>query len=280
MSDLIVRMKETKLVGSQQAIATYLTKDIHRTAFLSGAEIAKECNVSLSAVTRLAQKLGYAGFPELKKDLEALYRNRISPSDIFESFVNSTASSSVADLTFSQEFENLSKLQSQVDQKAVDQIVKSIVRSENVYLVGIGVAEVLVDQLAALLEVLGKPVIKLKSFGITKKAELISFSSKDVVIGISFQRILREVRDVLVMAKSSGAKTIAITDSESNSLALACERTAVTPVIGTAFGMSLVAPMVMINIIGNSLAARDTTKNQKLLQKVKRDWETYPIFCD
>lgn len=48
----------------------------------------------------------------------------------------------------------------------------------------------------------------------------------------------------------------------------------------TALGMSLIAPMALINVIGNSLAALDKVRNQKILQKVKRDWDSYPIFCD
>src|SRR5262249_24447570 len=71
---LVERMKQTKLVGAQRTIASYLTQDLNRTAFLSRAEIAAECRVSVSAVTRFAQKLGYEGFPELKKELEELYR--------------------------------------------------------------------------------------------------------------------------------------------------------------------------------------------------------------
>jgi DNA-binding MurR/RpiR family transcriptional regulator len=280
MQDLIDRMKNTKLVGDQQAIASFLTQDLQKTAFLGSSEIASACGVSVSAVTRLAQKLGYDGFPELKKDLESLYRKRITPLEVFETFVKQSADHSVTSLTLSQELENIRNFQTQIQQDDVDQVIKLILKSDRVYLVGIGVAEILVDHLAILFEVLGKPVTRLKGFGLSKQAEMINFSSHDMVIGFSFQRILREVRDVVLRSKNSGSRTLAITDSETNPLALVCDKTLTAPVVGTTLGMSLVSPLVLVNVLGNALAAADKSKNQKILQKVKKDWESYPIFCD
>lgn len=91
---------------------------------------------------------------------------------------------------------------------------------------------------------------------------------------------MREVRDVTIYAKEKGATTIAVTDSEFSPLAMACDLTLVTPVIGTTFGLSHVASIAMVNLIANCLAARDSDKNLKMLEKAKEQWNNLPVFCD
>lgn len=278
--NVIEKIKSAKLVGSQKDIATFLTTDLSRTAFLSGQELAHECKVSTSAITRFAQKVGYTGFPSLKKDLENLYRNQTNPLEMFESFISKESSDSIINISLSRDLENIQKLQATLDDQNLQKIVKLISKAKNVYLVGIGVSEILVDSLNSFLEALEKPTITLKSFGLSKKSELINFSKYDVVICFSFQRILKEVQEVAVMAKEKGATTIAITDSETNPLSITTNFTLVAPVTGTTFGMSLVAPLALVNIIANSYAALDKDLSLKKIKSIKKSWDEYPIFCN
>jgi DNA-binding MurR/RpiR family transcriptional regulator len=99
-------------------------------------------------------------------------------------------------------------------------------------------------------------------------------------VGFSFQRIHREVRDLLRYVRPHGCKTIAITDSPINALAIEADVVLVAPVIGTTFGLSLVAPLTMVNALTNSVAARDKRRSLRVLNKVKEEWEKRPIFCD
>ena len=278
--DLIERIRTSSLEGKQQIIAAYLTSDLQQSVFLSSHEIAVKCEVSTSAVTRLAQKLGYAGFPELKKDLEVLYRKKTSPLESFESFSKKAESESIVSATVNQEVENLRNLLVSTPKERLNEVARLLQRADRIYLVAIGSSEILVDHLAALLTVFGKTPIKLKSFGVSKQCELIRFDEGDVVVGFSFQRILREVRDVLLQAKKQGARTVAITDSETNPLSLAAEQSLVASVVGQAVGLSLTAPLALVNLIGNAVAASDKPKSQRLLGRVKQDWDTHPIFCD
>ncbi|MCF8059596.1 MAG: MurR/RpiR family transcriptional regulator [Bacteriovoracaceae bacterium] len=276
--NVIEKIKSSKLVGSQKDIAAFLTKELHRTAFLSGPEIAEECKVSNSAITRFAQKVGYSGFPELKKELEGLYRNQTTPLEMFESFVSKEVKDSITGLSLSQDIENINRFQSTLNEKNLQKVIKAISKGKTIHLVAIGVAEILVDTLASYLEALDKTVVKLKSFGISKQAELINFNKNDVVICFSFQRILKEVHKVAEYSKEKGAVTIAVTDSETNPLSITTDYTLMTPVSGTTFGMSLVAPLALVNILGNTYAALDKDTNLKKLKRVKKTWDEYPIF--
>lgn len=277
--NIIDKIKSSDLNSSQKSIASFLTRDIHKTVFLSGPEIAKDCNVSISAITRFAQKVGYKGFPELKKELEAFYKNQSTPFDMFESFINKNIKNSVSGMTLSQDIENINHFQSSLDEVTLTKVSKAISKSKTVYLVAIGMSEILVDTLSSYLEAFDINVIKLKSFGVSKKSELINFTKSDLVICFSFQRVLKEVHSVSLIAKKQNATVVAITDSEANPLSLSSDFTLTAPVTGTTFGMSLIAPLALVNIIGNSYAMFDKENNLRKLKKVKKVWEEHPIFC-
>jgi len=274
------RLKNAHLSKSERQIADKLTRNLHKTAFLAGPQLAEECGVSPSSITRFAQKLGYSGFPELKKELERLYRKTTTPYEMFESFLSKAARESVSQLSIAQDMQNLINMRESLNVDTLEAAVSRIDEARIIYLAAISSSEICVELLASFLEALQKRYLKLTDTGISKKVELLEIKTSDVLIAFSFQRILREVRDVALYAKEKGATTIAVTDSEFSPLAMACDLTLVAPVIGTTFGLSHVASIAMVNLIANCLAARDPDKNLKILEKAKEQWNNLPIFCD
>jgi DNA-binding MurR/RpiR family transcriptional regulator len=277
---LLDKLKNTSLSKSEKMIADTITKNLQKNAFLNGPQLAETCNVAPSSITRFAQKLGYTGFPPLKKELETLYRKTTTPHEVFEKFISDPSQKDVADATIEQDIQNIMNIRTYLNQETLSHIVSLIDNAKKIVIAAIGSSEVCVDIFHYYFEALGKDYIKLKGFGISKQIEVMDIDSHDVVIAISFQKILREVRDVAQYAQNKGAATIAITDSEFSPLAMACNHVLVTPVIGTTFGLSQAAPVVMVNIIVNSLAALNKERSLELLKNTKKEWEELPIFYE
>jgi DNA-binding MurR/RpiR family transcriptional regulator len=274
------RLKNRRLSRSERQIADRLTRNLHRTAFMAGPELAKECEVSPSSITRFAQKLGYSGFPELKKELEHLYRKTATPYEMFESFLSHVNKDSVPQVSIAQDIQNLVNMQKCLNINVLNIIVSKLDRARIIYLAAIGSSEICVELMDSFLSALQKQSVKLRGYGISKKIELFDLSPSDVVVAFSFQKILKEVRDVAIYAKEKRATTIAITDSEFSPLAMVCDLTLVAPVIGTTFGLSHAGSIAMVNLIANCLAARNPDKNLRILEKTKEQWNNLPIFCD
>lgn len=277
--DIIEKIKHAKLTNVQIKIASYITSDLRKTAFLSGNEIAEVCNTSVAAVTRFSKNIGYSGFTEMKKALEDLYRKQNRPYDKFESYANEYGEESIFENSFKQDLDNMYKLSSTVNKELIEKVCKDILKSSHVYVVGIGVSEIVVDILVTYLNSFEKSNTSLKSFGVSKKAEIINFKKNELVICISFQRILKEVREVAEIARSKKAKVISITDSETNPLALESDLAIVAPVNGLTFGMSMIAPIAVVNIIGNSYAMIDKSNNLQKIKIMQKSWNRLPIFC-
>jgi DNA-binding MurR/RpiR family transcriptional regulator len=274
------RLKSARLSNSERQIAGKLTQELHKTAFLGGPQLAEACGVSPSSITRFAQKLGYSGFPELKKELERLYRGTTTPYEMFESFLSKASGESVSQLSIAQDIQNLVNMRGVLNADTLEAAISQIDEARMIYLAAIGSSEICVELLSSFLESLQKQNEKLTGIGISKKLELSDVSSADVLVAFSFQRILREVRDVALYAKENGATTIAVTDSEFSPLAMVCDITLVAPVAGTTFGLSHVASIAMVNLIANCLAARDPDGNLKMLERAREIWNNLPIFCD
>jgi DNA-binding MurR/RpiR family transcriptional regulator len=277
---VIEKIKSKEFRGNHRVIANKIVTEFHKMAFLSGVEMARECSVSISAITRFAQMMGYKGFPEFKRALEEIYRDRITPYEMFEGFIKKADETSLIKLSVSQDLENITRMNGMLKKDVLDQVVELMDKAQRIHLAAIGVSEILVDIMRAFLDALDKPFNVLKDYGLTKRAEITEFTEKDLFIGFSFQRIFKEIWEMTKTLKNRNVKTIAVTDSLLNPLAIEADITLVAPVTGTTFVLSMAAPLVLVNLLTNSLAAIDKGKSLKTLEKVKNMWEKYPIFCE
>jgi len=277
---LIEKIERTNLSKAEASIAKEIVNNLQKTAFLNGPQLAKICNVNTSTITRFAQKLGYSGYPDLKEYLQKLYRKAYTPHENYENFLKKYDNSSIVDLTYKQEMENIRQTLFMLDEKEIDIIIEKMEKANTIIIASIGASETLVDVFYYYLDALGKNYIPLKGFGISKKIEIMEIGEEDLFIGISFQRILREVRDSARFAKKLGATTVAITDSEINALSTICDYSLIAAVTPLTFSLSITAPMLLINILLNKLAARNPENIVKHLKVVKENWNTLPIFCE
>ena len=277
---LIEKIERANLSKAEASIAKEIVNNLQKIAFLNGPQLAKICNVNTSTITRFAQKLGYSGYPDLKEYLQKLYRKAYTPHEIYEDFLKKYDNSSIVDLTYKQDMENICQMLFMLDEKKIDLIIEKMEKANTIIIASIGASETLVDVFYYYLDALGKNYISLKGFGISKKIEIMDIRKGDLFIGISFQRILREVRDSARFAKKLGATTIAITDSEINPLSTICDYSLIAAVTPLTFSLSITAPMLLINILLNKLAARNPENIVKHLKIVKENWNTLPIFCE
>jgi len=280
MKELMNKIEKAKLSKAEAEIAKEIVNNLQRVAFLSGPQFAKICNVNTSTITRFAQKLGFSGYPALKDYLQELYRKTYTPYEVYEDFLKKYDSESIVELTHKQDEENIRQMLFKLDEKKIDIIVDKIESANSIIIASIGASETLVDVFYYYLDALGKKYVSLKGFGISKKIEIMNIKEGDLFIGISFQRILREVRDCAKFAKKLGATTIAITDSDINPLSITCDYSLIAPVMPLTFSLSITAPMLLINILLNKLAAKNPKKVAKHLKIVKKEWDTLPIFCE
>jgi DNA-binding MurR/RpiR family transcriptional regulator len=277
--EFIARIKTLKLSKNEKILVDFILSDIQVTAFLTGPQLADECKVSASTVTRFAQKLGFSGYPAFKKELEDYYRKSITPLEIYQQFVKNTKTGNPIQITFEQDMKNLNSMFQQLDPKRINNVAKRIFNARRVIVAAIGSAEACAEMFYQYLEALGINFKLLKGYGISKQIEVLdTITDEDVVIAISFQRILKEVYECAKFAKENGAYTISITDSEFSPLALITDSVLIAPVTTASFSLSQTATIALINILLSEIASIDKEKTLARMKVVKKAWENKPIF--
>src|SRR5205823_7195483 len=69
-----------ELRPTEQRVARFFAEHREEVGFVSALEIAQQLGTSDATVVRTAQRLGYAGLPDLKRELVAALRTRATPA--------------------------------------------------------------------------------------------------------------------------------------------------------------------------------------------------------
>lgn len=273
------RIKNAKLSDKEKSLIATITREIEKTAFLSGVQMAEEYGVSSTFITRLVQKLGYNKFADFKNELGVLYKKTTSPQEMFQHFIADGHNYEVIKSSIIQDMNNISNMEKMLNLETLDKAVTNIVEAKKVYLTAMFASEIVVYALGHYLQRLGKPYAELTGVGLSKKIEFSDIGKGDVLIAISSQRIVKEVLHAVVYAKEKGAVTIAITDNSANPLACACDRVLLAPVKGVAVDYTHVATLAMVDLIINSMAARTPELVEDFLEKNAQKWNNRDLFC-
>lgn len=273
------RVQKVKLTSKEKIIVEKIMENLSKTAFLSGVELAEGCGVSATLITRFAKKLGYSRISEFKKDLEELYRQTTTPYEVFQDFITGNVEKEIYNITIAQDLHNIASMQKQLDKEVLENVINNIEKCNTVYIAAMFASEGIAHIFGYYLKRLEKPCIELTGIGLSKMIEYSDISSQDVLIAISSQKILKEVRDAVLYAKNHDIKTIAITDSTTNPLARISDMVLVAPVNGATFDYTHSATISMINVIVNTLAAKNSEEVSKKLENTKKRWIKKQFFC-
>jgi DNA-binding MurR/RpiR family transcriptional regulator len=66
-----------RLGRNQKRIADFLTQEYREAAFMNGSALSQRLDVDPATVTRFAQRLGYAGYPELQHEVQELVKEEL-----------------------------------------------------------------------------------------------------------------------------------------------------------------------------------------------------------
>jgi DNA-binding MurR/RpiR family transcriptional regulator len=234
----------TRLGRNQRKIADFLTQQYHEAAFVNAFSLSQRLGVDPATVTRFAQRLGYAGYPELlreiqamvKKELKVAYKPPAEKEDEEGLFLQALA----------QEKENLDRAMTHIKGETVAEVVSALRAARNVYVVAQGMAKdparIFVSHLRGLLRIPAQLVV---AEMLEAPVFLSSLGGEDVVIGVSLSALCDDTAQMLRLARSRGAKTIGLAASHTSPTASAADLIIVYPSESTA-GIPSVASLTSI----------------------------------
>lgn len=214
------RIENTKLTPNESIVADYLLKQQTKIANMSTRDIAQATYTSSSTVIRLAKKLGYVGFDELKKDYLAeieYLSSHFQNVDANMPFSKDDQLMDVAGKMAGLMKETIMDTQSLFQHDSLQLASRYLVQANTIYVYA-------TENLLSLAS-----LFKYKMIRIGKKIELESIygnqfysmylaTPKDCALFISYSGESYRVVDMAVRLKEMGIKVIALTSLGDNSL--------------------------------------------------------------
>lgn len=204
--------KNVKLTATEQRIVSDLLEKTEETVFLSGPQLADRLNVHEAAATRLAQKLGYKGYPDLRKSLQKETLDSHSAASRMQRTICKVEQGDYLSDLINMEISALEGLRKFISQKEIDKAADSLVRAKKVYIFGQGHAQSIALFLHRRLDRFGMTTISLTGRGRDIAERLVSLDSSDVVLCLAFRKQPQSYAPLITHAHKKGAHTILISD--------------------------------------------------------------------
>ena len=282
-ADVLSRINEhfSELSKGQRLIARYFIDHYDLAVFMTAAQIAKEVGVSESTVVRFAVSVGYEGFPELMKAMEAWYKTKMNSVSMVGAKYGKVSQSDLLNSVLRSDMEKMEDTIANLDVEAFEMAVNIILEAKKVYIVGLRTCEPLAEFLHFYLNMIRPDVIMLKTTSASEMFEqMIRIDEKDCIIGISFPRYSMRTLKAMEFANDRNAKVITLTDSVHSPMNLysSCNLLARSEMVSIVD--SLVAPLSVINALVVALCLKRQKEVSDNLETLENVWNNYQIYLN
>jgi DNA-binding MurR/RpiR family transcriptional regulator len=186
-------------------------------------DLAQAVGVSKATVVRFAKTLGYAGFPELKRDIQKEMRRKLRAADrMKETFAELGDDGNIFAKLIKRDIQLLRETLQAASFTDFQKSAEVILNARKVFLIGLNASTALAYILYFRLVRVKKDAHWIFLTGGTSLVEQLAFMEPaDVLIAIDFLDVPREVQVALHHAKKVGAPILGITDFPSSPIAQA-----------------------------------------------------------
>jgi DNA-binding MurR/RpiR family transcriptional regulator len=198
------------LTPSDESLIQELLANPQEAAFFTAAELAARVGVHESTAVRLAQKLGYQGYRDLRTDLREELMDTVDSS---ERIRRSLGELGVLASLVSDEIAALQELLQTVSQAQLNQAAKILIDAEHVFLYARGHATSLVEYMDRRLRRSGFRTVDLRGRGRELAEQVITLTNEDALLTFAMRKQQPGLEALLEQAAHLRVPSILISDS-------------------------------------------------------------------
>lgn len=248
-----------KLSDRNLAVLKKMLDEPHETATKSISEIADENGINISSVTRLAQKLGFNGFPGLKD----LFRQHVKQRKSFYSeqvrkFLQKGRSgdgeqSDLLRQVIQDEWSNVMLMADAFDDRKFARIVDLIVNARAIQIIGLRSSYTLAFYLSFYMKMIHGGVSLIGQAGHSLAEDLANLGPGDLLIAIGVAPYTRDSVEACRICRHQQIDVLAITDSISSPLTNETDHYLLTSIQGDYFFSPIAAAVICIETLLSEL---------------------------
>ena len=263
--------------GAKRKLALYLLENTHEAAFMNVGEVAARVGISPGTVSRVAQAMGFSGFPDIQERIRAVIRSNIAPAARMEK-------ANVTEFDWNRsvelDLENLQNLLRRNSLELLREAAVLMIKASAVHVMGTRSSYSLAYFLAFNLGQIRDN---------TRLVEVLPGQFVDAVralkpgtlfIAVGLPRYQRETVLLAQKAKKIGGKVLSITDSIFSPLATVSDICLLVPCETLSFFNSYVAAFGLVNGLITQAALFQKGKSAKFLEESNILHERYDTFFD
>jgi DNA-binding MurR/RpiR family transcriptional regulator len=257
----------------------YIVENYEEAIFLTASQLAHSVGVSEATVVRLAQALGFDGYPGMQSKFREGLQNRLSTVTRLEHTVDHVRQvGDVVVKVLQEDIQNLSQTLRNLPIEVFEQAVTDIEKAKRIFVVGLRGAHAPALTLATYLRFLGKQA-QLLMPGHGELWDILQGLEKtDLVIGISLPRYTSITVEVLEHARKQRARVGAITDSPLSPLARYAHWVLTAECQLDSFIESFTAVTSLINALLTAMSIQKPGKTLRILRKREALWEEKGVY--
>ncbi|MCL2077217.1 MAG: MurR/RpiR family transcriptional regulator [Oscillospiraceae bacterium] len=281
MNDPITKIKE-KLGGfskGQKLISGYILEHYEKASYMTALKLGEAVGISESTVVRFAIELGFEGYPEMQKSLQAYTKKRSTALQRLEIADNRINKNNILQSVLNHDISQIRTTLESADSEQFELAVGKIAGADKIYIFGAMSSGLLARFLDYYLHLIFDNVILIHaadSSGI--KQQLIRAGSDDTLICISFPRYSNSAAETARFAKTKGVGIVAITDSPVSPLAPLADCLLLAKSDMASFADSLVAPLALINALIVAVGMKKRGEIEKVFSELEEIWKQENVY--
>lgn len=262
-----VAARASTLTASDRRLLDVLLNHPQEASYLPAGEVAARAGVHQASATKFAQRLGYGGYPDLRRDLQQDLA--ASASDRISRTVEHAGEGSLLESVVDHEMQPLADLPRQITQRQLDDVGHLLVGATARYVYGRGNATVLTDVLTRRMRRFGMPMTPLAASGRDLAEQLVALGPCDVVVLYAFRRPPRYFAQVLQVCAETATPTVVVTDTLAADAAAGRATHVLVGSRGTAREFqSLTVPMAVTNALVLTIARLSPATSRTALDRL------------
>lgn len=268
-----------RLTTGQRQVIDRLLADVRYGALVSAPELAIAIGTSESTVTRAAQALGFAGFPDLQSRLRASFFRPVQERIELDTATDGTPGE-LAKRVLLTDAANIRETAEDLSPSTLEAIVEALVSARRVLVFGERGSSGLVVMLGIGLRLVLPDVVILNQANGDLPDQLIGLSRADTVVVISFRRMDRMSVNVLRRAQQVGARTVVMTDHLSSPVARGADHTLLARTGQLRLIPSFATGASLINALLAEVSVRTHPGVSSRLREAEELWDEFNSYCE
>lgn len=207
----IIEQFEGRLTRSDHKLIRILLANPGEGAFLTSIDVAERAKVHPTTAVRLARKLGFKGYPELRSALREEFVASSGAERVTKRLAK-MADGSILQSLIASEVNALQSIPEFISQKQMTETTEALMAAERIGVFGVGHASALADLVARRLNRSGYSASALHHIGWETPEKIMEIGKNGVLVAFAFRVVPDSLPALLEFVRSTGARSIVVSD--------------------------------------------------------------------